>query len=158
MDKKYNIIIKNESINIISKNQSKKYINSIKRSESFKIVNLKKKYQDKEIQYMPVQKTIQNQTFEIIRDKPKTKDDFSQYIPTKSSICKSNSYSILKLPKKKRKVTKEMGEQCDIEQKIKSKEIKIGNNKERIHIKKIYEIIEKIWERKQIRKFINNLK
>ena len=174
MDKKYNIIKKNESIiNIISKNQSKKYINSIKRSESFKIVNLKKKYQDKEIQYMPVQKTIQNQTFEIIRDKPKTKDDFSQYIPTKSSICKSNSYSILKLPKKKitytveknnfsiikkRKVTKEMGEQCDIEQKIKSKEIKIGNNKERIHIKKIYVIIEKIWERKQIRKFINNLK
>ena len=51
-----------------------------------------------------------------------------------------------------------MGEQCDIEQKIKSKEIKIGNNKERIHIKKLYVIIEKIWKRKQIRKFINNLK
>ena len=173
MEKKYNIIKKSESLNIISKKPKRKINNSIKRSESFKIINLKNNYQEKGIQYIPSPKTIQNQTFEILRTKPKTKDDFSQYISTKSTICKSSSYSILKPPKKKinlsvkknnfsiikkRKNMKESGEQCEIEKKIKSNEFKIGNNKQRIHIKTIYEIIEKIWKRKHIKRFINNLK
>ena len=173
MDKKYNIIKKNESLNIISKNQRKKINNLVKRSESFKIVNPKKNYQEKGIQYIPVQKNLQNQTCEILRDMPDTKDNFSQYISPKSTICQSGSYSILKLPQKKIsfsvkknnfsiikkiKITKENGEQCEIENKIKTKEIKIGNNLKRIHMKKLYELIEKIWNKKQKRKFINNLK
>ena len=173
MEKKFNIIKKNESLNIISKNQKRKINNSIKRSESFKIINLKKNYQEKGIQYTSSPKTIQNQTFEILRAKPKTKDDFSQYISTKSTICKSSSYSILKPPQKKINYTikknnfsiikksknvKENGEQCEIGKKIKSNEIKIGNNKQRNYIKAIYEFIEKIWKRKQMRRFINNLK
>ena len=101
MDKKYNIIKKNESLNIISKNQRKKINNLVKRSESFKIVNPKKNYQEKGIQYIPVQKNLQNQTCEILRDMPDTKDNFSQYISPKSTICQSGSYSILKLPQKK---------------------------------------------------------
>ena len=173
MDSIKNIIKKNESINIISKVMKKKYFNAIKRSESFNIMKIKKKYQDKEIQYAPVKNTIHNQTFEIKRDKPKTKDDYSQYIPTKPTICKSNSYSILIKPKKpikytvrknnfsiikNKKIMKEKGEQCEIEPKYKSKEVLIGNIKNRDKIIKIYEILEKIWTKKQFRKLINNFK
>ena len=168
-----NIIKKNESINIISKVKKKKYYNAIKRSESFNIMKIKKKYQDKEVQYIPGKNTIQNQTIEIKRDKPKTKDDYSQYIQTKPTICKSNSYSILIKPKKKvkynirknnfciiksQKIMKEKGEQCEIGLKEKSKEILIGNFKNRNKIIKIYEILEKIWLKKQIKKLINNCK
>ena len=67
---------------------------------------------------------------------------------------KKNNFSIIK----KRKNVKENGEQCEIGKKIKSNEIKIGNNKQRNYIKTIYEFIEKIWKRKQMRRFINNLK
>ena len=173
MEKKYNIIKRNASINIISKNPKKKYNNTIKRSESFKIINLKKYYQDEEIQYIPEKNKIQNETFEIIRDKPKTKVDSCQYMPSKPKICRSSSYNVLTAQKekinytirknnfsiiKKRKNTIEKGEQCNFDQRIKSIEIKIGNNIQRINIKKLYEILEKFWKRKQLRKFIKNLK
>ena len=173
MDKKYNIIKRNESINIISKKPNKKYYNTIKRSESFKIINSKKIYQDEEIQHIPEKNTIQSETFEIIREKPKTKDGSCQYVPSKSKICRSSSYSVLTAQKKKvyytirknnfsiikkRKNTIEKGEQCNFEQKLKSNEIKIGNNIQRVTIKNFYEILEKYWKRKQLKKFINNWK
>jgi hypothetical protein len=173
MDKKYNIIKRNESINIISKKPNKKYYNTIKRSESFKIINSKKIYQDEEIQHIPEKNTIQSETFEIIREKPKTKDGSCQYVPCKSKICRSSSYSVLTAQTKKvyytirknnfsiikkRKNTIEKGEQCNFEQKLKSNEIKIGNNIQRVTIKNFYEILEKYWKRKQLKKFINNWK
>ena len=171
MDTYKNIIKKNESINIIS--NKPKIKNAIKRSESFKIINLKKKYKDELIQYTPEKNSIYNQTFEIIRDKPETKDNYSQYIPAKTKICKSNSYSVIRPQKKiikytirknnfsivkKRKIMKEKGEQCEIEKKHTNNEIRIGNKIERNIIIKIYEIIEKIWKRKNLKKFINNSK
>ena len=173
MDKKYNIIKRNESINIISKKPTRKYYNTIKRSESFKIINSKKIYQDEEKHHITEKNTIQNETFEIIREKPKTKDGSCQYIPSKSKICRSSSYSVLTAQKKKiyytirknnfsiikkRKNTQEKGEQCNFEQKLKTNEIKIGNNIQRENIQKIYEIIEKYWKKKQFKKFIKNWK
>ena len=173
MDTIKNIIKKNESINILSKTPKKRYYNSIRRSESFRIINNRKKYKDEEIQYIPEKNAIQNQTLEFKREKPKTKDDYSQYISAKNTICRSNSYSILRNPKKptklvirknnfsiikKNKITKEKGEQCEFDKKYKSKEILIGNNRQRSNIKNLYDIIEYIWMHKQFKKFIKNFK
>ena len=168
-----NLIKKNESINIISKKTRKKYYNAIKRSESFKIMSRKKKYQDAEIQYIPGKNIIQNQTLEIKRIRPETKDNFCQYISTNSTVCRVNSYSILRNQKekieytirknnfsiiKKKKITNEKGEQCEFIQKNKTKEILIGNNKQRNKIKRLYEILENVWINKQFNKFIKKCK
>ena len=173
MDSIKNIIKKNESINIISTTPKKKYYNAIKKSESFNIKNIKKKYQDEEIQYIPEKNSIQTQTFAFIKNKPKTKDNYSQYISSKSTICRANSYSIIRNPKKeikysirknnfsiikKKKVTKERGEQCQFDQRYKYNQILIGNHIQRDNIVKLYEILENIWSKKQFVKFIKNCK
>ena len=174
-----NIINKNESINLISnqpKKEEKKIIqNEFNQNISLEIIKKKKELHDQEIQYIPEENKIQNQEIEIKGYKPITKDNYSQYIVKKPIICKSNQYSIVMNKKKdlankyiinknrvsilsNKKDLTEKGEQYDIPQEYKVKEIIIANNIKRSYTQKIIEILEKIWIKKEKSKFIKNCK
>ena len=174
-----NTINKNESINLIS-NQSKKeekriIPNEYNQNISLEIIKKKKELHDQEIQYTPEENKIQNLEIEIKGYKPKTKDNYSQYIVKKPIICKSNQYSIVMNKKKdlankylinknrvsilsSKKDLIEKGEQYDIPQEYKVKEIIIANNIRKGYTQKIIQILEKIWVKKEKYKFIKNCK
>ena len=172
-----NIIKKNESLNIISnipKKEEKIIVpNSIKQTVTLEIIKNKKELQDQEIQYIPEENKIETQEIIIKSSKPETKENSSQYISTKPIISSINQYSILGKKKElikyiieknninyihKKKELIEQGEQYDIPQEYKSKELIIGNSFKKGKTLKVIEIFEKIWVKKEKIKFMKNIK
>ena len=174
-----NIIKRSESLNIISNQIQKKektvVQNDINQAINLEIIKKQKELNDQEIQYIPEDNKIYSQEIEIKGNKPKTLENSTQYIIKKPIICKANQYSIL-INKKKEFINKflinknsinilsekkeliENGEQYDLPQIYKTKEIIIGSRFKRSYTQKIIEILEKIWIKKEKQKFIHNFK
>ena len=173
-----NTINKNDSINIISDKphvEEKQIIpNSINKIDSLEIIKSKKELCDQEMQFEPSENVIQNQEIEIISSKP-AKEDSSKSKIESYSICQLNSYSITENKKKEtnefsidkntvtilkeKKEVVEQGEQYDMqEEKNKYNEVIIGNNIKIGNTKKVIEIFEDIWIKKEFKKFIENCK
>ena len=169
---------KNDSINIIS---SKPLVverqiipNSINKVDSIKIIKSKKELCDQEMQFEPSENVIQNQEIEIISSKPLIEESSKSKIES-YSICQMDSYSITETKKKEanefsidknivtilkeKKEVVEQGEQYDIqEEKNKYNEVIIGNNIKIGYTKKVIEILEDIWIKKEFKKFFENCK